>query len=162
MFSFKTAITKIGLGDNCVSKRSSDSFSHTKYMSSCVENSQNHTLMFFLFSNPREKVWKARKTMGQICPIVFLHFMTFSQRLETNIALQCSSDSFPQIWWYIFCVWKIVRNTFWRIVVSQSRGDCSIMSKNCMEPRSESATETFSERKKMHFACNNLSQYGAT
>ena len=34
------------VGDNCVSKCSSDRIPHTKYMSSCVENSQNHTLMF--------------------------------------------------------------------------------------------------------------------
>ena len=33
------------LGDNCASKCCSDNFPHTKYMSPCVENSQNHTLM---------------------------------------------------------------------------------------------------------------------
>ena len=57
-----------------------------------------------LFSNPREKVWKARKTMGPICPTVFLHFMTFSPRLEANVVLQCSSDSFPHMVIYILCV----------------------------------------------------------
>ena len=44
--------------------------------------------------------------MGQICPKVFLHFMTFSLRLETNVALQNSSDSFPHMVIYILCVEK--------------------------------------------------------
>ena len=42
--------------------------------------------------------------MGQIGPTVFLHFMTFSPPLETNNALQCSSDSFPSMVIYILCV----------------------------------------------------------
>ena len=42
--------------------------------------------------------------MGQICPTVFLHFMTFLPRLETNDALQCSSDSFPRMVIYNLCV----------------------------------------------------------
>ena len=57
-----------------------------------------------LFSNPVEKVWQARNTMGMICPTLFLHFMTFSQQLETNYALQCSSDSFPRMVIYILFV----------------------------------------------------------
>ena len=57
-----------------------------------------------LFSNPGEKVWKARKTMGQIGPTVFLHFMTFSPQLETNNALQCCSDSFPHMVMYILYI----------------------------------------------------------
>ena len=57
-----------------------------------------------LFSNPGEKVQKARKAMGNICPIIFLLFMTFSPRLETNDTLQCSSDSFPRMVTYILCV----------------------------------------------------------
>ena len=35
-------------------------------------------------------------------------------------------------WWYIFCVWEVVRTT----VVSQLRGDCSIIWENFMEPGS--------------------------
>ena len=69
------------LGDNCVSKCRSDSFPHTKYTSSCVETLRNTLWCFFLFSNPGEKVWKVRKTMRQICPTVFLHFMTFSSTI---------------------------------------------------------------------------------
>ena len=42
--------------------------------------------------------------MGQICHTVFLHFMTFSLPLETNDALQCSSDSFSRMVIYILCV----------------------------------------------------------
>ena len=57
----------------------------------------------WLFSNPGEKVQKAREAMGQICPIIFLLFMTFSPLLETNNTLQCSSDSFPCMVTYIEC-----------------------------------------------------------
>ena len=57
-----------------------------------------------LFSNPGEKVLKTRKTMGQICPTLFLHLFTFSPPLEIDDALQCSSDNFPRIVMYILCV----------------------------------------------------------
>ena len=56
------------------------------------------------FSNPGDKVQKARKAVGQICPIICLLFMTFSPRLKTNYTLQCSSDSFPRMVTYILCV----------------------------------------------------------
>ena len=42
--------------------------------------------------------------MGQIFPKVFLHFMISSLRIETNDALQCSSDSFPHMLIHILCV----------------------------------------------------------
>ena len=58
----------------------------------------------WLFSNPGEKVQKARKALGQICPMICLLFMTSSPRLETNDTLQCSSDSFPCMVKYILCV----------------------------------------------------------
>ena len=77
--------------------------------------------------------------MGLICSTVFLHFMTFSPRLETNYALQCSYDSLPHMVMYILCV-EIVRTTFGRIVVTQSQGDCSIMWEKCKDSGSESAT----------------------
>ena len=35
-------------------------------------------------SNRGEKVMKSKKTMGQICPTVFLVFLTFSPGLEKN------------------------------------------------------------------------------
>ena len=55
----------------------------------------------WLFSNLREKVQKSMKAMGQICPIIVLLFITFSQRLETNDTLQCSSDMHGDI--YFVC-----------------------------------------------------------
>ena len=48
-----------------------------------------------LISNPGEN--GLRNTMGQTCPTVFLHFMTFSLQLVTNDTLQCSSDNFPRM-----------------------------------------------------------------
>ena len=62
------------LGDKCVSKCSSDSIAHKKYVSSCVKKVSEPHLDVFWFSNPGEKVWKARNTMRQICPTVFSPF----------------------------------------------------------------------------------------
>ena len=92
------------LGENCVSTCSSDSFPHTKYMSTMRGKPLESHFDVSLFSNPGKKVWKARKTMRQICPPFFLYFMTFFLLLETNDALQCSSDSFPGMVIYILCV----------------------------------------------------------
>ena len=38
------------------------------------------------------------------CHTVYLNFMTFTSQLETNDALQCSSDNFPHIVIYVLCV----------------------------------------------------------
>ena len=57
-----------------------------------------------LVSNRGEKVMKRRKTMGQICPIVFRAFQTFSPRLENNESSKCGSENFPRMVTYILCV----------------------------------------------------------
>ena len=43
------------LGDNYALKCISDNFSHTEYISPCVENSQNHTLIFHFSPIPRRR-----------------------------------------------------------------------------------------------------------
>ena len=50
------------------------------------------------WSEKQENLW------DKFVPQFFLHFMTFSSRLETNVALQCSSDSFAYIVINILCV----------------------------------------------------------
>ena len=45
-----------------------------------------------------------RKTMGQICPFLFLAFHTFSLELEKNKTSKCCSESFPRMVTYILCV----------------------------------------------------------
>ena len=55
------------------------------------------------------------------------------QKMHCNVVLTVF-----HAWWYIFCVWEIVRTTFRHIVVFQLRGDCSIMWKHFMDPGSES------------------------
>ena len=101
------------LGDNCLSKCLSNSFPHTKYMSPCVENCQNHTLMFCCSLIPGRRFEKKSKLMGHICPTVFsLHFITFSAPLETIDALQCNSDSFPLMVICILCV-ENFQNYIW-------------------------------------------------
>jgi hypothetical protein len=57
-----------------------------------------------LVSNRGEKVMKQRKTMGKICPIVFLAFQTFSPGLEKNKTSKCGFKSFPHMVTYILCV----------------------------------------------------------
>ena len=47
------------------------------HISGLMQNCQNYISMYFLFSNRGEKVLKSRKTMGQICPIVFFLFRTW-------------------------------------------------------------------------------------
>ena len=44
------------------------------------------------------------ETRGQICPLVFLLWMTFSPQLENNDTLQGSSDNFPYMVTYLLCM----------------------------------------------------------
>ena len=67
MFSHFRTVSP-GLGDNYASKCSSDSFPHTKYMSPCVENSQNHTLMFRFSPIPGRKFEKQGKLWDIFVP----------------------------------------------------------------------------------------------
>ena len=76
-----------------------------------------------LISNHGKKIMKWRKTVGQIYPILFLAFQTFWRTTKHQIVVMRVFHA----WWHIFCVWKTVRPTFWHTVVSQMRGDCSIM-----------------------------------
>ena len=79
-----------GLGDNYASKCGSDSFSHTEYLSPCVEISQNHTLMLCFSSIPGRRFEKQRK----LCPIVLFVFQTFSPGSENFF--------FIKVWFWEF------------------------------------------------------------
>ena len=57
--------------DNCLSKCTSDSFPHTKYMSSSVENSHNHTLMFCCPPIPGRRFEKQGKLWDRSVPQLF-------------------------------------------------------------------------------------------
>ena len=127
---------------NCVSNCCFDNFStHKIYVAMHGKISELH-FDVLLFSNPGEKVWKLRTTMGHVCPTVFLHFMTFSPRLETNDALQYSSDSFSRRVKYIWCV-ESCQNYISIHSCLPIPGDCSIMWDNFMDPGSERATYVF-------------------
>ena len=54
-----------------------------------------------LFSNTGEKVLILFESRGQICPIVFLLFKTYSPGLENNDTLQCWSHNFPTTLKYV-------------------------------------------------------------
>ena len=60
---------------------------HTQNICRHVWKTVRTTLQCIVGLQSREKAMKSRKTMGQICPIVFLLFMTFSLQLETNDTL---------------------------------------------------------------------------
>ena len=78
--------------------------------------------------------------MGQICPTVVLHFMTFSPRLETNVALQSSSDSFPHMVIYIL----FVDNCQTYISTHCCLPIAGRLFYNVRDPGYESATQAFS------------------
>ena len=63
----------------------------------------------------------------------FFHFMTSPRNLRSTMHWNIVLTVFHALW-CVFCVWKIVRTTFWCIVVSQSRRDCSIMWKKFIYP----------------------------
>ena len=92
------------LGDNYASKCSSDNFLHTKYVTPCVENCQNYIAMHCRSPISGRRSWNGEKTVGQICPIVFLAFQTFSPGLENNKTSKCDSKSFPRMVTYILFV----------------------------------------------------------
>ena len=58
-------------------------------------------------------------------------FLNLFLGLENSKTPKCDSESLH--------AWKTVRATFLHTVVSQSRGDCSMMWKKIMDPGSESA-----------------------
>jgi hypothetical protein len=67
-------------------------FPHTKYMSQCVENSQNHTLLLRFSPIPGRRFEK----QGKLWDKVFLAFQTFSPGLEKKEATKCGSENFPR------------------------------------------------------------------
>ena len=109
------------LGDNCVSKSRSDSFPHIKYMSPCVENSKNHTLMFCCPPIPGRRFEKQGKLwhrfVSQFFSISWPSTRDWRSMMPCNVVL-----TVVHTWWYRFCLWKIVRTTFRCIGVSQLRG----------------------------------------
>ena len=122
------------LGDISVSKSSSDSFPHTKYMS-CMENSQNNTLMFCCSPILGRRFEKQRKLWDRFVTQFFS--ISWPSPRDWRPPLLCNLVlTVFHTWWCIFCVWKVVRTT----AVSQLRGDCSIMWENFMGSGSQSAT----------------------
>ena len=69
-----------------------------------MENCQNYIAMYHWSPIAGRRSSNVEKTMGQICPIVFLDFVTFSLGLENNKTSKCGSESFPRTVTYILCV----------------------------------------------------------
>ena len=128
-----------GLGNNYASKCSSDSFPKTKHMSPCVENSQNHALMFVFLQSWGEGMTSKENYGTDLLHSFFSISWPFSRDWRPTMHCDVVLTVF-HTWSYIFCVGKIIKTTFGHIVVSQSRGDCSKMWENCMDPGSQSET----------------------
>ena len=90
----------------------------------------------FFFSNPREKVLKARKTLSHSFPC----FSNLLPGIGEKAKHQSVVLRFFHTLWHIFCAWKTVRTSFWCIVVSQSRGDRSKTWEHFMDSGSQSNT----------------------
>ena len=71
------------LGDNYVSKCSSNNFPHKFFLTMCGKLLELH-FKPKLVSNRGEKVMKWKTTVWQICLIVFLAFQTFSPGLDNK------------------------------------------------------------------------------
>ena len=80
-----------------------------------LKSKENYGTKFYLLFKPSPRDWRKRKHQS----VVLRNFHTL---------------------WHIFWVWKTVRTTFWRIVVSQSRGDRSKTWENFMASGSQSET----------------------
>ena len=107
------------LGDNYASKFSSGNFPHTIiYITMCGKLSELNCNAVSA-SNCGEKVIKWRKIVGQICPIVFLVFQTFSPGLENKEISKCLSERFPCMVTYILsaenCLSYILTHSYLQI-----------------------------------------------
>ena len=65
--------------------------------------SELHCNVLLVF-NLCQKVMKSRKTVGQICPIVFLTFFKLSPLDWRTKKSKYGSESFPRMVTYILCV----------------------------------------------------------
>ena len=117
---------------------------------------QNVILAFFHTQNICHGAWKILRTT--LCCFVFLQSRGDGLKSKENYGTKffLLFQPSPQDWrktkqqsvvlrifhasWHIFCVWKNARTTFWCIVVSQSRGDCSKTWENFMDSGSQSET----------------------
>ena len=134
-----------GLGDNYASKWGSGIFPHTKYMSRCVENSQNHTLLLRFSPILGRRIEKQGKLWDKVFLAFQIFFQDWRKTKQQSVVLRIFHTP-----WHIFCVWKNARTPFWCIVVSQSRGDRSKTWENFMDSGSKSETYAF---------LNNLGQW---
>ena len=91
-------------GQQCNKMQFQQFSKHPIYVTVCVKLSELH-FNGQLFSNSGEKFLKSRRTMEQICTLLFtLFFSTFSPQLNNNDTSKCSSDSFPGIVTYMLLV----------------------------------------------------------
>ena len=91
-----------------------------------MENSHNYIAMYYWSQIAGRRSWKVEQLWDKSVP--YLSYLSkpsprdWRTKKPQSVVLRVF-----HAWWHTSCVWKIVRTTFWPIVVSQSRGDCSRM-----------------------------------
>ena len=100
-------------------------FPHTKYLCHIAWKTVRTTLPCIVVLQLRGEGHKKRerkKTMGQICPLVFLVFRTFSMQLEKKQTSKCSSNSLPGMVKNMLCM-EILSQLNFKASVSSNRGE---------------------------------------
>ena len=111
---------------------------HTQNISHHAWKTLRITLWCFAVLQSRGKGLKSKENYGRDFSPSVSPFHDILPRLETKAALQCSSDIFPRMLIYIFCV-ENCQNYILTHSCLPLQGDCSIMWENFMDPEFESA-----------------------
>ena len=96
-------------------------------------------LSVWLFSNPGDKVQILVKRTGQICPVVFLLFWTFSPGFENTHIFKCWSGIFPTILTYMIIL-ENCKNNISVYGCSPIQGTKFYSCQNLMKPGFQSET----------------------
>ena len=95
----------------------------------CVENSQNHTLMFCFSLILQRRLEKQGKLWDRFVPYFFSISWPFLHDWRPTMHCSVVLTVFHTLW-YIFCVWKTVRTTLQCMVGLQSWRKGHEMEKN--------------------------------
>ena len=102
----------------------------------------NQHLNIRLFSNPRDKVQKRWRTMGQICPVLSTRIWTLSLGLDNNHSLKSWSGIFPTILTHMIML-ENCQNNISMYGWSPIQGTTFYFCWNFMKPGSQSGTYAF-------------------
>ena len=111
-----------GLGDNCVNKCSSDSFSHTNICHYAWKTLKT-TLWCFIVLQSQGEGLKSKENYGTDLSHSFFFSISWPSPYDWRTMMHFSVVlTVFNTWWCIFCVWIHISTTLQRIVVNQSWG----------------------------------------